>query len=964
MLLATAMLLGAVPESVDAQAPATDYSKGFELLRRAGLPDVKDWKYVDFQDPYGEHQTEMLRQALQIKKPTGNGWLEPQVGSNGLQRLVSSAGQMLAVSGKEDQSSSTKELKEAQAMGLSYRPGLWKDADEKADAAELAEKVTKTLADSNARSAVMQQGENVAILFFAAAHLHRRGFEKEGNQIVTALLQGLPRKEALIELAVDTLGDIRFASAVSRFNADRDWKTLQASLESLLSDFPEFWRARPLAERLLAQVKPRVGGAPPPPVPPGAFALTEEQKAWWQKITEEPVKPGAEKEEEEYDTGDAEGTTWAHLWILHRLDLPEQLKEQWNRGNMAGRMGPFDPGKDWEWITVMAAALGDETITALSRPDRFGGFGMSYSFFDVEQPPAELSAEELQERWSRMNPPVTRDSLARAFLGTALPIPDEMGGSYGVDRISVEDLRDLAKSWSARIAGKRGVELARIYLKEGSDEHRRVAAALLAHHGNEPDLSLLEEMVLESPQEHMGIARQILHKRKGAGKPFLEKFRTRLTDQWKESNGGSEPGAKFPEHLNGELQALDMLVSGKGLKELVIDYASGKSNESTLAALVEAHGRDSSWEQSEIEQVLVAIITVPKEEGRRAYTLLAVAGQMLNATLANVATPPEWVLQAFKPVIAYGRDVEVADWSGMKTRLSRTSCMVLDSLWKDGGAATFYEKLYRQLPPEDFGQFMEARAMARLEGKEPPPFPDSARVPDARKEELKEGLKKLADGSWNEFHAGLSLDEKLVAHDLLQKAEADNSWKNQTLKITEVVLGDAIAARGDRWKSLQGRATDAALAKLLLESCQDAASVGKNAEGNLSARSLYRGMRLGMGEITAEMRQQSRLQMWLDSLDGSGTPPAFSAVAYVAWNHRSGERGSITSFRGKDGKWSPPAEHLPTVGPSPVPIEAPLTAEEFDKRFTAFLSGLLPSDQNWHLTFGVFHMPAPKTNPQ
>ncbi len=67
--------------------------------------------------------------------------------------------------------------------------------------------------------------------------------------------------------------------------------------------------------------------------------------------------------------------------------------------------GVFEVNNGWDWIAVMAAGLGDETMTS-------GGVEMSENFSsrsfggDLESEPEELSEEDLEDRWRNLNRPV------------------------------------------------------------------------------------------------------------------------------------------------------------------------------------------------------------------------------------------------------------------------------------------------------------------------------------------------------------------------------------------------------------------------------------------------------------------------------------------------------------------------------------------------------------------------------
>ena len=960
------------PAASPPPAPKADYSAGFSLLLRAGLLDLKDWKYIQFKSEH-QYQDDSWREALQLQKLTGNAWLDPKTGPDGLRRITHDGLTIVAVAEKMDESFSSLNIA-ARKEGMELRVGKISEANEAADATLLAPALATAVKDENVKDIVLQSKDQVAMFLFMAAHLHRRGQTAPANQITQTLLNLLPRKEALIEAAVESLADHRLQQYLARFKAGHDWKALQTGLESLIADFPKSWPARPVAERLLTQVKPRATGQPPPPVSTTASALTDEQKVWWAKVTDYLEPKDADNEASPPDF-----QRLAYTWFIRRSGAPEGTMSHYVDPVESTPQELFDASKDWDWIALMAAGLGDLTLTNLSgRDGDFYGSRMYGGSFDPEAEPEEWSDEQIEEHWQSLDRPLTRDDIARTFLGVVLPLSHEGRGSRGATTMDVEELKDAAKSWSAKVAGKKDADFARLYLKEGSETHIPLAASILASTGNEADLAQLEELVLNNPAQGLEIATQILQKRKAAGKPFFDKFKAKYLAQIKEMYGADEPDekkreARVPDYMRSQLSALDGLVSGKGLTEAVKEYVEGKMDDTGMRTTIQTLGNDYKWTQQEVELLFTSASEVPKTDDARRFLLLTTASQAAYkvmspeaqaprgglpwarpATPEGETPPPDWLRVLFRDAITQNRDVKITAWEEGPL-LGQYTCYLLDSLW-DRATAERLRIVLDPLPREDFWPYLESRAMARLEGKPVPPLPDATKVPEARKQELKAAIKKVGEGGWLEFFSTLNLDEKVAMQAELAGTAFDPAWRKNLLTITEVVLSGAPEARPEPWRALQGRTVDAALLQSLMEQSQLALKEGgKDLHGTLVTRSHLRGMRLRVGDAPANAQRGQPLSRWLASRDPEVKDPAIPAASFVRQDSHA-----LVSLLGKDGKWTPQPDDAPPSGFRSPPFRGVTSPDLFSKAITEWLEQVDLKQHTITFQFGASNMPMVK----
>ncbi len=950
-----------LPLPLAAQTP--DYSRGFEILLRLGLPDTKEWKYVQLP------QADSFGSRLRDWKRTGNAWLESAPDADGITRVTSDGITLLgrAAYNPQDRETAMALMRKLQERGLLISwdgaGGREREGDEAADAAALVQVFQSELAkgERSRTRYLLSDPDSLAQIFFHAAHWHRRGHEKEAADLVNLLMQHLPRKAALFEVALRSIANQRQLVAVMKFGASGDWAALSKEMEGILADFPGSWPERPLTVRLLERVNARAAGSVTPVRGDEAFPLTPEQVVWWESYEQ----ADESDEPEEFSPYRHDTTQTGKLWAKQRLPWPDGGDKSQAWEIETARNSAFDVTNDWDWIAVMGAALGDETM--VWEKGNVGNFYNRYSSgrFEPEFEPVELADEDLEEAWRGMARPRTRNEIARAFLKGAVPSPPDSDYEWW-ETAETGEVVEVVASWRAKLDGKSGEEILKLYFTEGDEEKKELAAVLKVRVGTEEEVAKLREMVLASPTRGMALATEIVKRDGEKGRPFYESFQTRLKEEMAkdyEKLSPEELEAQFQSRYSDSLSTMETLLSGEGFAELYAAYIADEKGAQEIARAMQALG-EMEWTREIVEATFAGVLNlVNPTPVRRVYAISLsiyavngfLGGENKSATDGDPAdvTLPDWLTQAFREQIEAGRDLPV-DWSQSRHAASRIWLSSLDTL-VNASAAQEAAMVLRDLPEEDLWSHLEARGRARLAGEQPPATPTADSVPAARKTEIEaalSGIGEMDPAKWDAYVASLSVAERLVLRDALAAATPAPAWKNLILRVAEVSSPD-----DDEWKNIVGENLDAALVERLLAMCRS--HVGERSlEGGITAMPLLGGVKLAVSVFSHdEFKERYMLGTRFTGYNTQETAPDFDAVVSLDC-YSAGNSFSALRLRGADGAWRVHVDDEP-----PGNLYGPLRGNSrdeagFGKEFATFLEDFQAGDRSRHLRFVAFRVPA------
>lgn len=931
------------------QAAGVDYGKGLEVLFELGLPDVSgpDWQYLaleslrgsEMEDPFGgrSRSGKSSAEIEALQKTLTHGWVEKPTVPDSAQpnltyRRVLTDG--WRIQGTTNDQAASRLMHQAGVQWSQFAPTKEETAaDEKADAKALALGIQGLAnADESTKRSLFYSPDLIVTYLFRAAQYHRRGHKEEAAAAARALFGLIDRKDRLVDLAVEKLAGTRYDETMRRFRQNRDWKELDTELAKTLATYTRGWTERSVVERLRKLVQQRLAtpaGQSPPLV--HAASLTPEQQAWWLELDAPPkvrekAKPAepapaqktGEEETNEVDlnasedeSGDEESTgnydfsNFSQIWLfgVKMQADPDNLamwKEQ-SASAPAWMRAPIE--KDWDWITVMAAGLGDETLVALPGRESY----RSSRSFDFESDTPEMTEEELTELWDNLSRPRTRSDLASEFLQNVLPVNDSEGDELPSDP---GELRQVALDLAKALKGKTSLEVARFYLKSGSHDQKSQAMSALVHAGDEADVKQVETLILENPGQHFEQATTLVRKQKAASKPFLEKFRKALLDEMVRQGSGDAEVAKgeLPAYIKEQVAMLEGLASGRGPAELLEDYVAGKLGAGQLTRQLSALSGSTESRDKTVDAILAAVPRLPKGDGDRKWRLLA---QCMNFGQGITDGRKE----ALRKILQDDPDAPVKSNFGATDPLSRYVYWTADYLANDDLEA-IRRKVMGVVDAEALWPLWIARGRATLEGTAMPPTPSSASVTSERRQAMLQALDAPPDNDWVKYLQSLTLDEKLALGEEIRKAEFKPAWRERALVVVQVAGKQDALTELDAVKTFTGqKITPDAIVKLA-EACRK--QLGNLGEGKgircfIQQKPFYQGLALNLelsdavaeGEEDAYDRSLiSQGAKWLKELrSASPEPVVVNGYASLRWMQGPREAAIATWHLDKDSKW-------------------------------------------------------------
>lgn len=931
------------------QAADVDYGKGLEILFDLGLPDVSgpDWQYLaleslrgsEMENPFGgrSRSGKSSAEIEALQKTLTHGWVEKPTVPDSAQpnltyRRVLTDG--WRIQGTTNDQAASRLMQQAGVQWSQLEPTKEeKAADEKADAKALALGIQGLAnSDESTKRSLFYSPDLIVTYLFRAAQYHRRGHKQEAAAAAQALFGLIDRKDRLVDLAVEKLAGTRYDETMRRFRQNRDWKELDTELAKTLATYTRGWTERSVVERLRKLVQQRLAtpaGQSPPLV--HAASLTPEQQAWWLELdappkVKEKAKPAepapaqktGEEETNEVDlnadedapgdeesTGNYDFSSFSQIWLfgVKMQADPDNLamwKEQ-SASAPAWMRAPIE--KDWDWITVMAAGLGDETLVALPGRESY----RSSRSFEFESDTPELTEEELTELWDNLSRPRTRSDLASEFLQAVLPVNDSEGDELPTDP---GELRQVALDLAKALQGKSSLEVARFYLKSGSHDQKSQAMSSLVHAGNEGDAKQVESLILENPGQHFEQATTLVRKQKAASKAFLDKFRKALLDEQVRQGSSDAEVAKgeLPAYIKEQVAMLEGLASGRGPVELLEDYVAGKLGAGQLTRQLSALSGSTESRDKTVDAILAAVPRLPKGDGDRKWRLLA---QCMNFGQGITDGRKE----ALRKILQDDPDAPVKSNFGATDPLSRYVYWTADYLANDD-LESIRRKVMGVVDAEELWPLWIARGRATLDGTAMPPTPSSASVTSERRQAMLQALDAPPDNDWVKYLQSLSLDEKLALGEEVRKAEFKPAWRERALVVVQVAGKQDALTELDAVKTFTGqKITPDAIVKLA-EACRK--ELGKLGEGKgircfIQQKPFYQGLALnlelsdalGEGEEDAYDRSLvSQGTKWLKELrSASPEPVVVNGYASLRWMQGPREAAIATWHLDKDSKW-------------------------------------------------------------
>ena len=783
------------------------FSKGLDRIAELGLPDMKGAMWMKIPGDSESYFTSSYQFQEMAAKLSGNAW-----------KRATDPPTYLEFGSAITLSSDQPETKTSDADGEA-KPGLlgkmlqnYQDKNPEAekkpkapepvvsqaakDAAKLVKALEKASVVESVNDSIEYGSANLhGRLMLFAAQLQAAGETESANALAAALFKAVDNDSALIDGAISHLADTDYATAVNSFFETTDWQAYHTAIKALLEKFPRGWADAPAVALLSTNLEKRSATPPPLSLPgiavkPEALALLDKllvkhtvktsdealAKAQGMDLNQYPARQRAEMIQWlRANAGEGISFSDTSLWLLPSEGKGDEQTSSPIESIKAMRMDGF---------IALAAAVTDETLVPIRKQNEGGGY------YSSSESPAAL----IRRRYANLARPISRGEIAAALISSAIPTQEDPYSNS-----TPPDPADLAAQaiefWKAN-KDKSGVELATLYIAEGSDNQRSFASSYLAASKDPAAHAAFEKTVLESndPLSLIQAVESYLDARKAAAKTFANAYIKLIRD-----NPPSEEdlqrgmfGYQIREAggIDNYLKKLSLKVGDVSLKKMIAEALRAKAEptededeepKSPIAALAtaiqgmplhecltafgKARSAASPGQWMEIHQLLL---------GRIYYETRNRGGEEGGDTKAL----PEDVLEIWKTHIARTDELpaegdfpKFARAYGAKTT-GDGSALIVELAADPMLAYTLNHFAQAAESPEAVMAFARKRVEAWSSGAEPEPWPSSGSVSEERVGEISGKIDTLKADEIIPYAMSLPLSERLSLMEIVGEEEA------------------------------------------------------------------------------------------------------------------------------------------------------------------------------------------------
>lgn len=584
-------------------------------------------------------------------------------------------------------------------------------------------------------------------LMIFAAQLHQTGNPQLANQLAWALFQAAPSREAVIDAALDHLGNELYHQVAERFFENHNWQAFHDELATLIEKLPRGWDAQPAALLTLEALTLRVENPTPPKPELDGIPITQDAKAaiaWMTKPPETSVHPPAIPPELVAMLEHIPPEHHARFLEHHgQGGSTNSLKNPgfWLLNNTSDitttNTGPIDQtlALGLEAIPVLAALATDPYPTHFHNPH---GNRNNFSY-------SRGAATRAMEMHASMVRPATRGDIARMILSPILP--DARGHLRRADH---QVFQDIAIEFYQSHKGKDSGEIAAVYLAEGDDNQKNQAATFLATSSIPRHHVIFENHVLNSAPATANLQAVITfaQQRKTDAKPLLEKYLPLIREEVGDGSNVEQDRTlhwqfRQPGQLNQTLRQLEAIAEGKSSFDTAIEIATGPPEEATPAirALLQNISSENTLNQLEI---LLAGATAADDTQIRHTFLNHVfsirfqpAGNVDNRDEGSPPTIPEKIREAWNILATDDRNIE-SEWVTNSyfsaDTIAEFAAIAIESRLNEDGIFQIYEAT--GILKQTLADLCMANVKARMEEEPLPPMPNPENVTEERLREI------------------------------------------------------------------------------------------------------------------------------------------------------------------------------------------------------------------------------------
>ena len=787
------LLLGLSPALPAEDNNPPDFSEGLEDLAKLGLPDMAGAVWEKAPEPL---QRSNYLQDWEFRE------LNARI-KGGAWKLADEQGKFLAFATgsptliksetSEDTAASENIL---QKMARNFKKQNPSDAPKKpkplmikGDVEALIEALETPKARKEIQSKLRYRGAEVPgrCLIFAA-QIHASGEKELANRVATAVFEAVPDRTIVIDAAVSHFADSELNEINTDFFSHHDWKEYHEKLSALAAKYPRGWGNRlalalliPNVEARLKQLTIATPSLPGIPLKKEALALLNE----WVAKPSDPNDDSLDLEK----MAVANGIDLSKIPAEYRAQLFASLQQRQFGVNSSGDgiwllpktddsegnddatpSGPVSGIKElgMDGLIAIASVTTDETLTHIRNP---GSRGSSYSS-------NESTAEKAMRAYANMTRPLTRGEIAVSLL-TAV-IPDFESGNGNQEDAQL--IQESAIEFWKQNREKMPIDLAGVYLKEGSDSQRTLAANFLSQCKDPAAAPAFEKAVLKSDDilQFTSLIPRYLQLKKSKALPFFNQYSKQLTDaldgidddKLSYSSGGwaiKEAGG-----VEAYLRKIGIAVGASSVDDLIADALKTDASNNHYPQLLEG------IESIPVKDLLPAFgKAISTADPTTKFTLLQTLAYRSSradddgASLFKNEPFPDDLAKLWIPIVEDETLIETDDsetnWFSHYDchTIGTAAALTLEFMMQE--VVYDYVNRYTSVHFDDdtFPAFIAKRSLARIKGEPLTLYPSAKQISEDRRKEIV---------AMAETHTGLELKTKVIALDSDERAAWLEWW--------------------------------------------------------------------------------------------------------------------------------------------------------------------------------------------
>ena len=786
-----------------------DFSKGFELFDKLGLPDISKGKYVKIKTSGCEPDNYYIGRLLSMD----NAWLIKE-DPEGLNVFMDLNGKIFKGYSQDyvDKKFNDKTPTESEQDEFISRSITWKETDLNAELKRLMEFIRKKPTDQEETGKKhFSETEDFASmithsdmirrdLFLYALQIYRSGKKDEPNEITAAIFDSGINRKSLMILVLSQLADNQYENIYSDFYDDKNWKNYLDGMETLLKRYNKnSWQKWNAVNRIYAEVKKKIENPSPPELT--GEGITEEDKTHAKEMCSGNFFGEYYNIHYHFALNYYALEIWIWTLNINKKDGDEKDSPKISTVEKIKARGMAS-------LPMLMKLLSDEYMTDTVMDPKY-----AIPYHSRSSDWTSMSKEELEEIYKSVQKPLKRSDLARILLQEVVFDPDfiagQDGSSYRANERYTEGFEMLCSSFMEKIRGKSPIEIAKMYMEHGSDDQKEAVVNFLIENGSPEASAIVEKYFLDmamSDRDSSSIMSSdtidtyVIKKGKDA-KSFIEKFTQKMREKYgdviiegkkkdenpKDENKPGEEESMYekPQNNNidndivrvrGKIELINELVKPGTFAEILGQFASGERKYMDALYSALSNQRENMKKDEVIGLVLETVLKTKDVKLRGeilhlidycTYTYSGIPG------MENVADD--------KPDPKLHADL----WRKLFDDSTPSNAEKPDSMTFGEEVIRLFEQIYGEkrnarvvrvsdeapLGKKRYYSLLRARADAMFKGKTGdaiPPFPDEKNVSEQRRAEIGTALKKENPDNIQTFLDKLSNDELLALIEMVK----------------------------------------------------------------------------------------------------------------------------------------------------------------------------------------------------